>query len=272
MDQIPHVGHKCFQVHQLSESPCQPEGAARIRSKPRTISLLSNALCLSASIWWWLLNFSSLRGPFISAWSLKQERFQPICRTLCFLFSQKKSSIQDQNAVTLSSRHFVYFFLWIFLPSDRDGLWSSCHCFCLFGANPHQDVTPGLRKRKQFQRIGDENLATWTRNQWDRKLRSILRIILSWSKSFCPLLIEIRIFTSAFWELCRALLPKSANFDIFLGLMIHVSTLTLLDELGMERREKRKSTKNADKYERCWFHFLEWKDHETSTNECYVFY
>ena len=196
----------------------------------------------------------------------------PICRTLCFLFSQKKSSIQDQNALTLSSRHFVYFFLWIFLPSDRDGLWSSCHCFCLFGANPHQDVTPGLRKRKQFQRIGDENLATWTRNQWDRKLRSILRIILSWSKSFCPLFIDIRFFTSAFWELCRALLPKSANFDIFLGLMIHVSTLTLLDELGMERREKRKSTKNADKYERCWFHFLEWKDHETSTNECYVFY
>ena len=27
--------------------------------------------------------------------------------------------------------------------------------------------------------------------------------------------------------------------------MIHVSTLTLLDELGMERREKRKSTKNV---------------------------
>ena len=115
----------------------------------------------------------------------------PICRTVCFLFY----SIQDQNAVTLSGRHFVYFF---FLPSDKDGLWSSCHCFCLLGANPHQDVTPGLRKRKQFQRIGDENLATWTRNQWDRKLRSILRIILSWSKSFCPLLIEIRIFTSAF--------------------------------------------------------------------------
>ena len=76
MEKIPHVGHKCFQVHQLSESPCQPEGAARIRSKPRTVSLLSNALCLSASIWWWLLNFLSLRGPFISTWSVKQERFQ----------------------------------------------------------------------------------------------------------------------------------------------------------------------------------------------------
>ena len=76
MDQTPHVGHKCFQVHQLSESPCQPEGAARIRSKPRTISLLSNALCLSAWIWWWLLNYLSFRDLFISTWSVKQERFQ----------------------------------------------------------------------------------------------------------------------------------------------------------------------------------------------------
>ena len=154
MDQTPHVGHKCFQVHQLSESPCQPEGAARIRSKPRTILLLSNALCLSASIWWWLLNCSSLHGPFISAWSLKQERFQPICRTLCFLFY----SIQDQNAVTLSSRLFVYFFLWIFLPSDKDGLWSSCHGFCLLGAHPHQDVTSGLRNNVKEYAMKTEQL------------------------------------------------------------------------------------------------------------------
>ena len=143
MDQIPHVGHKCFQVHQLSESPCQPEGAARIRSKPRTISLSPRivSICVDMMV--------ALKL-FILPWSVylhvicktrKISTDAPICRTLCSLFY----SIQDQNAVTLSSRLFVYFFLWIFLPSDRDGLWSSCHCFCLLGANPHQDVTPGLR-------------------------------------------------------------------------------------------------------------------------------
>ena len=258
MDQIHHVGHKCFQVHQLSESHCQPEGAARMRSKPRTISLSPRivSICVDMmvaleffypSTWWKILT-------------------DPPCRAQCSLFSQKKSSVQDE------SWHFVYLFLWIFLPSYRDGLWSSCHCFCLLGANPHQDVTPGLRKRKQFQRIGDENLATWTRNQWNKKLRGILWIILSWSNFFLSSDHRDHNFYFCFLRILSRSSSKVSKFWYISWIddsRLYFDTFRWIGN-GKKRREIYKTQTNMENVD---FTFgKEWKDHETSTNECYVFY
>ena len=52
--------------------------------------------------------------------------------------------------------------------------------------------------------------------------------------------------------------------------MIHVSTLTLLDELGMERREKRKSTKTQTNMEDVDFTF--WNEKITKPPQMYVMY